>query len=111
MRWSPRDRCDRGVVAGVLRAQPGRPVRRGAAPRRGRLMPGRVLYDTLYRLGRAPWEIGPRHELVDLVEAGRLTPGRTLDLGCGTGTNAVYLAEHGFDVTGVDFSPVALAKA
>ena len=31
--------------------------------------------------------------------------------GCGTGANAVYLAEHGFDLVGVDFSPVALAKA
>jgi cyclopropane fatty-acyl-phospholipid synthase-like methyltransferase len=40
-----------------------------------------------------------------------LTPGRTLDLGCGTGANSVFLAGHGFDVTGVDFAPSALAKA
>lgn len=70
----------------------------------------RVLYDLLYRVG-APWEGGPRAELVDLVTAGRIRPGRAVDLGCGTGANAVFLAAHGFDVTGVDFSPVALALA
>jgi SAM-dependent methyltransferase len=34
-----------------------------------------------------------------------------LDLGCGTGANSVFLGQHGFDVTGVDFAPAALAKA
>ncbi len=73
------------------------------------------LYDVLYRRG-APWEMGPRSELVDLVESGVLTaealpPGRAIDLGCGTGSNAVFLAQNGFDVTGVDFSKVALRKA
>jgi SAM-dependent methyltransferase len=74
-------------------------------------MPARSFYNAAYRLGRAPWEIGPRVELVDLVTSGRLRPGRAVDLGCGTGANALFLAEHGFDVTGVDFSTVALAKA
>ena len=63
----------------------------------------------------APWDsVGVRDDLRDLLESGRVTPHshpRVVDLGCGTGANAVYLAEHGFDVTGVDFSPVALAKA
>lgn len=36
-------------------------------------------------------------------------PGRALDLGCGTGTNAITLCEHGWQVTGVDFSPKAIA--
>lgn len=72
-------------------------------------------YDVLYRFG-APWEMGPRSELVELVESGRLTPpvlggSRAIDLGCGSGANAIYLAEHGFDVTGIDFSSVALRKA
>jgi cyclopropane fatty-acyl-phospholipid synthase-like methyltransferase len=58
-----------------------------------------------------PWELGPRAELVELVETGRLRPGRAIDLGCGTGANAVFLARHGFEVTGVDFAPAALAKA
>ena len=47
-----------------------------------------------------------------LVEEARdLTPGRALDLGCGEGRNAVWLAERGWDVTAVDFSEVGLAKA
>jgi SAM-dependent methyltransferase len=78
-------------------------------------MPGPRFYDLLYRRG-APWEGPPRADLVSLVDAGvltptRLPPGRALDLGCGSGANAVFLASHGFDVTGVDFSEVALAKA
>jgi SAM-dependent methyltransferase len=76
---------------------------------------GARAYDLLYRF-RAPWEQGPRSELVELVESGILSPqslppGRAIDLGCGSGANAVYLAERGFHVTGVDFSRVALAKA
>jgi SAM-dependent methyltransferase len=78
-------------------------------------MVGRGAYNLMYRF-RAPWESGPRDELVELVTAGRLTPdglapGRAVDLGCGSGANAIFLAEHGFDVTGVDFSAVGLAKA
>ena len=75
----------------------------------------RSVYDLLYRFG-APWDGPPRAELVQLVEAGVLTParfppGRALDLGCGTGANLRYLARHGFEATGIDFSPVALRVA
>jgi SAM-dependent methyltransferase len=78
-------------------------------------MVGRRSYDLMYRV-HAPWEGGPRDELVELVTSGRLTPstlspGRAVDLGCGSGPNAIFLARHGFDVVGVDFSPVGLAKA
>jgi SAM-dependent methyltransferase len=45
------------------------------------------------------------------AEVGGLAPGRALDLACGEGRNAVWLAERGWRVTGVDFSDVALAKA
>jgi SAM-dependent methyltransferase len=71
----------------------------------------RQFYNLGYRFFRMPWEIGPRQELVELVTAGRLRPGRAVDLGCGTGANAVFLAEHGFAVTGIDFAPAALVKA
>ncbi len=44
-------------------------------------------------------------------EVAGMTPGRALDLGAGEGRNAIWLAERGWQVTAVDFSPVALAKA
>jgi cyclopropane fatty-acyl-phospholipid synthase-like methyltransferase len=74
-----------------------------------------LLYDVLYRIG-APWDGPPRAELVSLVEAGvltpdRLSPGRAIDLGCGGGSNAVFLARHGFETVGVDLSRQALKIA
>ena len=75
----------------------------------------RALYDLMYRIG-APWDGPPRPELVTLVERGVLTPaqlapGRAVDLGCGTGANVMYLAQHGFESTGIDFSAIALRTA
>jgi cyclopropane fatty-acyl-phospholipid synthase-like methyltransferase len=49
--------------------------------------------------------------LVQLVESGELLPGRAIDLGCGEGDNAIFLAQHGFQVTGIDFSPAAIDQA
>ncbi len=63
---------------------------------RGRVSP-QTAYNLAYRFFRMPWEIGPRAELVELVDAGRLRPGRAIDLGCGTGANAVFLAQRGFE--------------
>ncbi len=68
-------------------------------------------YEILYKYFRAPWDIGPRDELVSLVENHAIQPGRAIDLGCGTGANAIFLAQHGFEVIGVDFSQVAIEKA
>lgn len=71
-------------------------------------------YDLMYRIW-APWDsIGVRRGLRTLVETGVIHPGaypRTIDLGCGTGANVVYLAKQGFESHGVDFSEVAIAKA
>lgn len=69
------------------------------------------LYEFAYRYFRMPWETGPRVELVELVESGRIPPCRAIDLGCGTGSNAIFLAQHGFEVTGVDFVSSAIVKA
>ena len=65
-------------------------------------------YELLYRRFRAPWDIGPRGELVALVENGRIQPGKAIDLGSGTASNCVYLAQRGFEVTGVDFAGAAV---
>ena len=46
-----------------------------------------------------------------VAEVAELQPGRALDLACGQGRNAIWLATHGWEVTGVDFSEVAVATA
>jgi SAM-dependent methyltransferase len=83
-------------------------------------VPGRLTYDLLYRAGGASaargWDRGAGPELVDLLVSGRVTPGalphgRAVDLGCGTGGNVMFLAAHGFDAVGVDFSGPAIAMA
>jgi hypothetical protein len=68
----------------------------------------RLFYNIGYRYFRVPWDGGPRTELVQLVESGRLAPGRAIDLGSGTGWNCIFLAQHGFQVTGVDYSAAAI---
>jgi SAM-dependent methyltransferase len=49
--------------------------------------------------------------LVEFVTSGRVRPGPTLEIGAGTGTNAIWMAERGFDVLGVDVSPRAVERA
>lgn len=71
----------------------------------------KLFYEVVYRYFRAPWDIGAREELVELVDSGRIKPCRAIDLGCGTGANAIYLALKGFQVTGVDFAEAAIEKA
>ncbi|MBI4789545.1 MAG: class I SAM-dependent methyltransferase [Chloroflexi bacterium] len=69
----------------------------------------RWFFEFTYRLGKPPWDWGiTPPEVVSEVEGGRVRSGRALDLGCGTGTNAIYLAQHGFQVVGVDFSSKAI---
>lgn len=72
-----------------------------------------MLYNLIYRFGTPRWDtsITPP-EVVDLIEGGTVIPsGSVLDLGYGTGTNVIYLARHGWEAVGVDFSPVAIQQA
>jgi len=68
----------------------------------------KLFYNLTYSRFRAPWDIGPREELVALVESGRLKPCRAIDLGSGTASNCIFLAQHGFAVTGVDYAEAAI---
>jgi SAM-dependent methyltransferase len=72
-------------------------------------------WDGIYHRSRPeglPWELGkPRRVLVELVESGRVAPCKTLDLCCGAGTNPIYLAKKGFDVTALDISDRAVQYA
>jgi SAM-dependent methyltransferase len=59
-----------------------------------------------------PWDTGtPDPQLVELIVSRVIVPGRTLEIGCGTGTNAIFLAQRGFDVLGIDISEAAVEKA
>ena len=59
-----------------------------------------------------PWDVGvPQPAFVELVKAGELNTGSALDVGCGTGENALYLAGNGFSVTGVDLTSSAIIAA
>jgi cyclopropane fatty-acyl-phospholipid synthase-like methyltransferase len=67
-------------------------------------------FDEAYR-GNPPWDIGrPQKEFVRLEEKKELT-GDVLDIGCGTGENAMFLAKKGHKVLGIDSAPLAIKKA
>jgi SAM-dependent methyltransferase len=67
-------------------------------------------YSLMYRLGLKPWEFDstPR-QLVEVAD--QLPPGRALELGCGTGRQAVELAQRGWDVTGLDYVRRAIEES
>jgi cyclopropane fatty-acyl-phospholipid synthase-like methyltransferase len=72
-----------------------------------------LLFKTFYRLGFVPWDGHPlAKSLRALIEGdGALPSGTALDLGCGTGDSSIYLAEHGWRATGVDFVAKAVETA
>ena len=67
------------------------------------------LNDTFKNL--PPWETGhPQSEIKRLADSGEIK-GTVLDVRCGTGENALYIAQKGFRVTGIDSEPTVIAKA
>jgi cyclopropane fatty-acyl-phospholipid synthase-like methyltransferase len=71
------------------------------------------IYRAMYLLGFTPWDRESANPRLAKAVTGdsALHPGRALELGCGTGTNSIYLAGLGWDVTAVDLVPEAIAKA
>jgi methyl halide transferase len=71
-----------------------------------------IEWNDRYRDGNLPWDTGrPSSELQQVIRQQAIQPCRALELGCGTGTNSVWLAQQGFEVTGVDVAPMAIARA
>ena len=67
-------------------------------------------FDSAYK-GTPPWDIGrPQKEFVELVRRGEIT-GSVLDIGCGTGEHALFFADEGHEVWGIDSAPLAIRKA
>jgi SAM-dependent methyltransferase len=79
-------------------------------------MPGiakRLRFWLAYLRGRTPWDtnVTPPELVYTITGPDALTPGRALDLGCGTGTNVIFLAQHGWDAVGIDFVDHAIRRA
>ena len=68
-----------------------------------------AFWNELYRSSAQVWSGNPNLQLV--VEIADLAPGRALDVGCGEGADAIWLARHGWDVVAADISGVALERA
>ncbi len=66
-------------------------------------------WDARYRSGRQ-WSVEPNRFLVEQLVEHPVPVGRAIDLGCGEGRNALWLAEQGWDVVGVDQSSVAIER-
>ena len=99
--WRPRTAC--GVI---------RPVAAGVAWALHSPVMAHRCWDESYAAGELPWDTGePEPLLVEFVSSGGVRPARTLEIGAGTGTNSLWLAERGFEVLGVDVAPHAIERA
>lgn len=75
-------------------------------------MPRNTRWEERYKTGSVPWDIGkPDSNLIEIVTKRPIRSCKALDIGCGTGDDAVWLAQHGFEVTGNDVSKSAIEMA
>jgi methyl halide transferase len=75
-------------------------------------MKSHIDWNDHYRDGHLPWDTGrPSSELQRVLSRYDIGPCRALEIGCGTGTNSVWLARQGFEVTGIDVAPRAVERA
>ena len=71
-----------------------------------------INWDQLYQDKFTPWDIKrPDSHLATIVKNVPIKPCKVLELGCGTGTNAIWLAQQGFTVTAIDLSQTAIEQA
>lgn len=69
-------------------------------------------FEEIYRSGNMPWDIGrPDFNLRQILKTFDIAGGRALEIGCGTGDNAMFLAQSGFDVTATEIVDRALEAA
>lgn len=72
---------------------------------------GGGFFDAAYASGEAPWDIGRAQPTFVELEAIGLVRGSVLDVGCGTGDNILFFAEHGHEASGVDVVRSAIEGA
>src|ERR1051325_6138153 len=66
----------------------------------------------MYRSGEQPWDVGkPDANLIETVSTTPISPCKALEIGCGTGDNAIWLAQQRFGVVAVDVSSIAIEQA
>ena len=87
----------------------GEDTRRAVENHRFEAVHGQAAWEERYQSRRHIWSGNPNPTLV--TEATPLPPGTALDVGCGEGADAIWLAARGWTVTGIDLSPTALARA
>ncbi len=69
-------------------------------------------WDARYKAGDIPWELGHHDPYLEgVIERYAIQPCRTLEVGCGQGHNAIWLAQKGFEVMGIDLSLTAIEAA
>jgi len=75
-------------------------------------MPVEDHFKAMYAAGETPWDIGKADfNLVQTLTTTPIKSCKALDIGCGTGDNAIWLSQQGFQVVGVDSSEIAIEKA